>query len=168
MVHHAARMRLESTVCFPAPGLTRHLWAGLPLASARGRGADAGSFVPQERTASPHTFTVCLFLLLRAGPLLPASSSSDHGSPCCTDEAGTSSLSRRSGFPRRRMDAPAPRQPDTSGVNNIYLHSINKEETPLGGGRRRCFRRLLSVCSFPDAAIIAFRRIQARQKRRPP
>ena len=66
MVHHAARMRQESTVCFPAPGLTRHLWAGLPFATAKGRGADAGSFVPQERTTSPHTFTVCLFLLLRA------------------------------------------------------------------------------------------------------
>ncbi len=96
MVYHAARMRLRRPVDVSAPGLTRHLWAGLPFAPAKGRGADAGSFVPQERTASPHTFAVCLFLLLRAGPLTPTTSSSDHGSPCCTDEAETSGLSRRS------------------------------------------------------------------------
>ena len=101
MVHHAARMRQESTVCFPAPGLPRHLWAGLPLASAKGRGADAGSFHPSwgatNALSSPHrsTYTVCLFLLLRAGPLTPATSSSDHDPPCVTDKSENPSLSPR-------------------------------------------------------------------------
>ena len=53
----AARMRLESPAChgvdasrrrmeLSAPGLPGHLRAGLPLAPARGRGADAGSLHP--------------------------------------------------------------------------------------------------------------------------
>ena len=47
MVHHAARMRLGRPVDVSAPGLPRHLWASLPRASARGRGADAGSLHPE-------------------------------------------------------------------------------------------------------------------------
>ena len=41
------------------------------------------------------------------------------------------------------MELSAPRQPDTSGVNSIYLHSINKEETPLeaaGGVSEDCYQ----------------------------
>ena len=163
---------------------------------------------------------MCLFLLLRAGSLTPTTSSSDHGSPCCTDEAETSSgrLSPRPAqtplgrfilcaskgpggrtrvlsFRRNELLPRTPsrcvffcyyapglshplarqvtmvhhaarmRQPDTSGVNSIYLHSINKEETPLGaagGVSGDCYQ------SARFLMPLLYRRIQARQKRRPP
>ncbi len=118
MVHHAARMRQESTVCFPAPGLTRHLWAGLPLASARGRGADAGSFHPargETCATAPRTFTVCLFCYYAPGLSYPRPRQVTmvyHAArmrlrrPACH---GVATLSRR------RMELSAPRQPDASG-----------------------------------------------------
>ena len=65
-----------------------------PLAPARGRGADAGSFQPARAETnamhprSPRPPSWCVFFCYFASELSPTTSSSDHGSPCCTDEAG--------------------------------------------------------------------------------